>query len=151
MKRSLLIVLTCVFSGSAALAAPTYFAGTGHWYEAFLAPTPAGIDWYSAQAAAVGMGGHLATISSGAENTFVHSLVGSNAAFWLPNDGAGNTEGPWLGGIQWSENDPWSWVTSEVFGYSNWAPGEPNNWGAPKTPWSSLDMASTTGRQDGTT
>jgi hypothetical protein len=129
MKNSLLATAAVVISLTTGFAAPTYFAGTGHWYEALLAGSPTGINWSTASATAIAMGGHLATISNGAENAFVHSLVASDSAYWL-TDGAGNTEGAWLGGIQWTEGSgaPWSWVNGDAFGFTNWAGGEPNNW-----------------------
>ena len=52
--------------------------------------------------------------------------------FWAM-DGAGNNEGPYLGGFQ-PEGSPepaggWQWVTGEAWSYTSWMSGEPNNWG----------------------
>lgn len=102
--------------------------GNGHLYEVVLVSE--GIDWQSAQNAALTAGGYLATITSAAENAFVYSLASSNSSFWTPGRGETNL-GPWLGGFQ-PDGSPepdgnWQWVTGEPFVYTNWDPGEPNN------------------------
>ena len=89
--------------------------GNGHFYE--LLGDSTSISWTAANDAAIARGGHLATISSGAENSFVAGLGTSNLR--------------WIGGYQ-PPGSPepggnWSWVTGEPFTYTNWYPGEPNN------------------------
>jgi len=92
-----------------------------NWYELVLAPVT---DWIEANAAANaathnGLSGHLATITSAEENTFIFSTL---AVGTLP---------AWLGGFQdedTAEPDAdWQWVTGEEWLYTNFAPGEPNN------------------------
>lgn len=68
-------------------------------------------------------GGHLASINSQAENSFIAGLI------------AGNTV--WIGGIQdhanpaYAEpNGGWQWTDDSAFGFSNWNAGEPNNAGS---------------------
>lgn len=99
--------------------------GNGHWYQ--VAQTPGPVNWEVADQAARQAGGYLATITSAAENAFVASLV-ANPAYWVE---VGNSFGPWLGGYQPpgspEPNGDWRWVTGEPWGYTNWAPGEPNN------------------------
>lgn len=98
-------------------AAPTYFAGTGHYYD-FVAGFQ---DWSSANTAAstssyLGLPGHLATIADANENAFLAATFSNSG--WL-----GLVKSP-------TETDPasgWSWVTQEAFSYSNWQPSEPNN------------------------
>jgi len=92
----------------------------GHYYEY----VPGQISWTQARAAAeqstfMGAQGHLATISTEQENSFVFSIA--------PDD-------CWLGGFQDtsspSYSEPgggWTWVTGEPFSYTRWAPGEPND------------------------
>jgi len=68
-------------------------------------------------------GGHLATITSEAENAFIYGLASNNIALWhsLPN---GCVLGPWLGGTQpTGSSEPgggWRWVTGETWSYTNW-------------------------------
>ena len=87
------------------------------------------MTWEEADAMAVASGAYLATITSAAENDFVFGLINSHSEFW--QNTATASIGPWIGGIQpdgsSEPNGGWSWVTGEVFGYANWAPGEPNN------------------------
>ena len=120
---------------------------TGHFYEIYALP---GIGWDDAQAAVallppkVGIGGdlvpgHLATITSTAEDQFVD-------AFRQASLGAGGacalSEGQvWVGGFQdLGAAEPtggWRWVNDEGSmpgtnsgpQYTNWAAGEPNNSG----------------------
>jgi hypothetical protein len=114
-------------------AAPVFWgSGTGHtnhWYEVVTAPN--GISWEDAQADALSRGGYLATILSSEENTFVFNLVDS-PSFWVPSNLDNANFGPWLGGFQTAcTPEPscgWTWVNSDgPFGFTAWAPGEPNN------------------------
>ncbi len=68
--------------------------------------------WAQASAIATGLGGHLVTISSLAEN----NLVAGNSAAWIGLSRA-------------IPGGPFGWVTAEPLGYTNWWPGEPNNSG----------------------
>lgn len=99
----------------------TYNPDNGHYYK--LVGIPGGITWTNANAAAGqmtynGMQGHLATINSAQENTFLtqYSHIANRC---------------WLGGIQLpgsAEPDGgWSWITGEPWSYSNWDDWEPNN------------------------
>lgn len=130
---STLSVLSAVTVGFAQpVEWPIADGGNGHFYEAVA--VPGDIVWTDAQAAAVAAGGYLATITSPEENAFVFSLTVTRAEVWFhPN----NSLGPWIGGWQ-DPNDPgysepaggWKWVTGEVWGYTAWHSGEPNNvWG----------------------
>ena len=95
--------------------------GNGHFYEAIA--VPGGISWTNASQAANLKGGYLVTITSQAENDFVHHLI-NNEMYW---DGP---SGPWIGGYQ-PEGSPepaggWRWVTEEPFLYTNWNDQQPN-------------------------
>ena len=102
--------------------------GNDRQYNAY--QTPQGITWAQANTQAQILGGELVSINSAAENVFAYSLVGGNAAFWFTNMN-GDGMGPWIGGQQLpGSSEPaggWEWVDGEVFGYTNWATGEPNN------------------------
>ncbi len=79
--------------------------------------TPAS-DWATAEAQAIGMGGHLVAINDAAEQA---ALV---AAF-------GGTERLWIGLFDSGVN-VWTWVNGDAVSYTNWAAGEPNNLGNEK-------------------
>ena len=66
------------------------------------------------------MGGHLATINSAGEDSFLSELIqsGAKSAYWI-------------GGTNWdsaasNQDGTWSWVTGEPFTYTNWAAGQPS-------------------------
>ena len=112
------------FSTSAAKAVPSFFAGTGNYYE-FIEIT-AGISWKDARIAALGqsfnsMSGYLATITSDDENDFLLSLI--NPAFqdgWI-----GYTDEVTEGVFLWADGPE----AGTDGGYSSWNGGEPNNLG----------------------
>lgn len=104
-------------------AAPVFFAGTGHYYEAVRAPD--GITRDDAGLAALAKGGYLATISNVEENDFVYSLVNDLSWFTGPSK-FGDLLGPWLGGIRTVAG--WQWTTGEPFTYTNWKPGQPDGY-----------------------
>lgn len=121
------MAMTVVLAGTVG-AAPSQFVGTGHYYEVISEPD--GIDWESADSAALAQGGYLATITSEAENAFAYSLAALDEDYWTPGRGT-TSVGPWLGGFQ-PEDSPepdgnWQWVTGEPFAYTHWGGGEPNN------------------------
>jgi hypothetical protein len=99
--------------------------GNGHMYQAV--PGFAGLTWSIADQLAHTAGGYLATITSAEENAFVFGLV-DGPQFW---HSPGNGSGPALGGFQLDgAPEPaggWQWVTGEVWTYSNWYPGQPDN------------------------
>jgi hypothetical protein len=121
-----LVSLFLVVAVTRSDAEPIQWPGNGHWYERV--PDP--VTWQEANAAAqsmswLGLPGHLATLTSAAEDNFVWS------SFGVLQDGL------WLGGFQdpWDEPDPsanWHWVTGEEWSYTNWYPGEPNDIGDPE-------------------
>ena len=93
-----------------------------HEYE--LVTVTGGINWTDAKAAAEALSrgplqGHLAVISSQAENDLIAGLAPGVVS--------------WLGGSQppgSAEPDGgWEWVNGEPFSYTNWRAGEPSNGG----------------------
>jgi len=91
--------------------------GNGHYYEYVLGYT----TWTAANTAAqaksfMSITGHLATITSSAENAFVLSLKGN----------LGDMRA-WIGLTDAATEGVFEWVTGEPFSYANWYPGEPNN------------------------
>ena len=101
--------------------------GNGHFYQ--LINHQAAISWHDARDDAAsrvlnGSPGHLVTITSSAESAFLQSTFQSFI-------GDPNTNVPgvyaWIGLSDEASEGTFAWVTSEPFGYSNWAPFEPNN------------------------
>jgi hypothetical protein len=104
---------------------------SGHRYQ-FVPFNGTEQPWSQAEAGAAARGGYLSTITSQAENAFVASLLGgqpAEAAAFIGASDAGH-EGTW----QWAtglEAGATFWNGATVPGaYSNWAPGEPNNFGS---------------------
>lgn len=112
-----------------ASAEPVLFEGNGHYYEIVADP---GIDWNAADAEAnsrefAGTFGHLATITSKAEDDFIEALR-ANADLSRPE--------VWVGGRQYPHPctpEPtcnWMWVNGEgaipianaLVPYANWLP-----------------------------
>lgn len=121
-----------ITAATPAAAVPTFFAGTGHYYEF----VPEGITWTGALAAAAtrtfdpGTGilqGYLATVTSVGENAFLGTLGG----------------GGWLGGTDQVTEGVWVWAAGPELGvvfwnggpggstpnFASWNGGEPNNAG----------------------
>ena len=112
---------------ASAQAAPALNPANGHYYD--LVDNSA-LNWTQAAADARtrhhrGFQGHLVTITSAQENTFL-----------IDTFGVAGVAGRWIGGFQ-NVNAPgysepaggWSWVTGEPWTYQHWADGEPNDWG----------------------
>jgi len=118
------IALTASVSSATVMEWPIGLGGNGHLYEAIL--VPGGVTWETARASAITRGGYLATLTSQAENDFVFQAVANDPNLWF-----GGSYGPWLGGSQpvGTPNPAanWSWVTGEVWSYTNWGVGEPND------------------------
>jgi len=94
---------------------PVFEGGNGHVYEYVTTPG----TWTAADVAARarsfrGVAGHLASIASFDENAVVNGLRGT-----------GDMRG-WIGLSDAAAEGAYQWVTGEPFGYSNWAPNEPN-------------------------
>ncbi|MDR1392694.1 MAG: hypothetical protein LBJ62_01800 [Bifidobacteriaceae bacterium] len=100
--------------------------------------------WDQAQAYCAQSGGHLATISSSAENEVVYQVAkgaGYDSAYFGLSDAV-------LEGL-------WKWVTGEPTVYTNWAEGEPNSeneaedyaefyWKSPPGQWNDGDFGNRT-------
>jgi hypothetical protein len=95
--------------------------GNGHTYQVFLAAVP----WGMANSAAVGLGGYLASVTTGSENEFIYGLISGIPALWVSSANGTGSYGPWLGGTLTATG--WTWASGEPFCYAHWAPGEPNN------------------------
>ncbi|MFO0548110.1 MAG: DUF4215 domain-containing protein [Polyangiaceae bacterium] len=104
---------TCMFSclsgsGASAVVADVV---TGTCYAAFSSTVSRAL----AETACQAVSGHLASITSAAENTLVRTLLPQTTLYIGATDAA--TEGTW------------EWPSGESFSYSNWSTNEPNNSG----------------------
>lgn len=69
--------------------------------------------WLTAKANCEAMGGHLVTVTTAAENSFIFGLWPSG----------------WIGLTDEVNEGVWRWVTGETYSYTSWNGGEPNNAG----------------------
>lgn len=84
----------------------------GHYYKYY----DNSLKWNDAKDACKKMGGHLATISSAAENSFIANYAKNGQKRYY-----------FIGLYNKSETDyDWKWVTGEKVQYTNWNTGEPN-------------------------
>jgi len=119
MKRLMAIgAAAAVSAGASAQDAVQWrveVGGNGHWYSVL----PESVLWSIAKQQCESVGGHLATLTSEAENIFAAALVG-------PQTG-------WIGAFQPPDTcEPgcgWAWVTGEPWVYQSWAPPAPNEFG----------------------
>ena len=124
---------------------PQYFPGTGNFYQVVVYPTVADKTWPTAKTEAelktfAGINGHLATLTSAPENTFVDGLRDvtpgiNNSGPGQPGDAGFFNSELWVGGSQPAgETDPsagWTWENDEgPFDFTDWLPTEPNDAGA---------------------
>lgn len=84
----------------------------GHYYQVF----DEGLDWFAAKARCEEMGGHLVTITSKEEQTFIDRILTNN-----------NKSNYWAGATDEESEGKWKWITGEEFSYTNWNINEPNN------------------------
>jgi cysteine-rich repeat protein len=97
-------------------------SGSGAYRANFLGSTchasfTASKTWPDAEAACVGLGGHLVSIPNAEVNALAHSLVPSGARVWI-----GLTDQASEGSFVWTDGTPAT--------YTRWASGEPSNSGS---------------------
>jgi hypothetical protein len=82
------------------------------------------LTWADAKAEAERRGGHLAVITSAAEQSAIESLLTRGESYWI----GGYCESDWV----------WKWVTGEPMNYTNWGSGK-NNSGNRMQLWAATD------------
>lgn len=92
---------------------PSSGGGNDHWYGLSTVPD----RWTTLHSDAVPLGFDLASVTSPAENGFIVGLL---------SPGVGNY---WIGLNDVLAEGNYVWSDGGLFGYSNWALGEPNNLG----------------------
>jgi len=93
------------------------------------------LNWNIAKDICVGLGGHLATITSQGEQEAINNLLLS-----------GTKTSYYLGGTDEVTEGTFTWVTNEPFSYTNWNTGEPNNSGGIEDYLMVHNQASTIGK-----
>jgi hypothetical protein len=128
MKTTLTAGIVCLAINSGAQAQQSVQwkasdGGNGHWYAYFSTPK----QWTEAKPYAESLGGHLVTVQSAAEASFVRILGGDTCWIGLFQDRAAAGYSEPLGG--------WRWVTGEPLDFTFWRvntngqSNEPNNLG----------------------
>jgi hypothetical protein len=131
-----LVVSSLTMHSAQASSSPILNPANGHYYQAVAAS--GGISWFDAKISAEGrtlgdLRGHLATITSQAEQNFIVTELPQVKAPVSPD--SAYTAGYWLGGFQpTGSTEPdggWQWIINEQFSlFDNWMPpAEPNNYG----------------------
>jgi len=122
MKKRILItlvVLLSVFGFAINLQAiPIQWSvedgGNGHYYE-ILDDGSGAMSWETANTLAHSVGGELASITSADENTFFINIISNDQHHSL-----------YLGAFR-TEADNWQWTDGEIWGFTYWDTGEPQN------------------------
>ena len=74
------------------------------------------ISWYGAKLICEQLGGHLAVVSSDAEQSALKTFAVK-----------GTASSYWLGATDSQKEGSFNWVTAEAFSYKNWVSGAPDN------------------------
>ena len=115
MKKTLLlaglITLSAAFSAAHAAVISGPFTYGGHTYVQISSNT-----WSGAEAEALTLGGHLATVNDAAENAWIAATFPSTSSW-----------GNWIGYNDVAVEGSFVWTSGETPGYTNWAAGEPND------------------------
>ena len=107
------LVAAGITTEAAIVHGPVMNPSNGHSYYLLGEDT-----WQNAEAEAVSMGGHLATIRNQVEQDWVFSTFASYG---------GTVRSLWIGLREVGVEGNYQWVSGEPRDYTHWAPGEPNN------------------------
>ena len=125
MKKVLLTSVALTAMSAASAQAVPVLVGTGHYNGSDYEIWKEFATWERPDAVAFGGSTgnmHLATLQTEGEQDFVYDLIqnyiGHDLVWW------------WLGGSDAANEGDWRWTadgSNDPFTYTNWAPGEPNN------------------------
>jgi len=90
------------------------------WSNHYYLLIPESATWQAAKTRCEQLGGHLATVTTFQENTFVLREFMKQ----LPG---GEWPSLWLGASDEGHEGRWEWVTGERWGFTSWIRGEPSN------------------------
>jgi hypothetical protein len=116
MMKVTLFTMCLLIVAVTAGAAGTVNMANGHSY----CLTTTASTWSAAEAEAVSLGGHLATIRSADENAWIVRTFAAGAPLWIGIYQLPGSAEP-AGGFVWSSGEP--------VAYTNWQLGEPSNQG----------------------
>ena len=94
-----------------ALTGSNLYEYNGHTYLL----TEAAATWEEAQAEAERLGGNLVTINDAAEDQWLTNAFGAEGAYWM-------------GLSDRNQEGVFEWASGEAVTYTNWAPGEPDDY-----------------------
>ncbi|MEY4826832.1 MAG: hypothetical protein RLZZ288_383, partial [Planctomycetota bacterium] len=91
--------------------------GNDHWYAVIVKQKQC---WTAMRDDAAALGGYLASITSPDENSWIFNTLNipGTSDYW-----ASSFDGPVFGAYRASESEPWTWLSGEPWGWSNWAYG----------------------------
>lgn len=128
---SLLVASARVAHAQVAVQWIAMTGGNDHWYQRVTGPSE--VSWLEADSAARAAGGHLVTVNSAEEASWIRSRFFDGQPVCGTSVGD-DARAIWIGLRQASlagpETDPgtgWSWVTNEPLINAAWAAGEPND------------------------
>ena len=128
--RQLALGLALGVTGLSAQAQVVADTADGLWYEAVYVGS-AGITWNDAEAAAVALGGQLATPMDSSQNNFVYGLV-TNSECWTGLSIHADRLGPWLGiysSTPGVENFVYAGTGTALGSFHPWGPNQPDGYG----------------------
>ena len=112
------LILTSVQVWAAPIKWDSAINGNDHYYDVIYSGYY--IPWTTARDEASALGGYLVTITSAEEQS------------WLLSQFGGETiQRKWIGAEQTGGPEPaggWEWVTDEIWSYTNWSLGQPDNY-----------------------
>lgn len=115
-KISVILLFLSSWSGIASagvMTGPVMNPGNNHQYY-LLTPS----SWQDAEAEALTLGGHLATINDAAEDAWVFSTFGSYG---------GTDRSLWIGLNDAANEGTFTWISGDPATYRNWFGGQPDN------------------------
>ncbi len=100
-------------NGESPIIPSTAVEFNGHYYQVY----DNSMTWTEAKEYCEKLGGHLVTITTADEQSFVESIIknGTKSCYWL-------------GGTDEESEGDWTWVTGEKFSYTHWGKDMPDNW-----------------------